>query len=130
MKYITTPLPEIIKEIAVPENIYRKAIQRYKSIEEWLQRSESVIARYNPTIYPQGSFRLGTAINSPANKAEYDIDLVCEVNLSKQDITQEQLKKLVGHEIKAYAKRFDIKVAPEEGRRCWTLNYADDENFM
>ena len=52
---------------------------------------------------------------------EYDIDLVCELNLSKQQVTQKQLKSLVGNELISYADAHGMKEPVKEGRRCWTL---------
>jgi hypothetical protein len=41
----------------------------------------------------------------------------------------EDLKRSVGTEIKSYATAQNMNHAPEDGRRCWTLNYADDAQF-
>ncbi len=122
-------IDEILKQAQVPDSLYEKAINRYKSIGKWLERPDSSVAKFNPKIYAQGSFALGTAINSPARQGEYDIDLVCELNLSNYDISQQKLKEMVGKEIELYAQANGINAKPEEGNRCWTLNYSDDENF-
>jgi hypothetical protein len=78
--------------------------------------------------YLQGSFRLGTAIRPLTDDDDYDVDIVCSVNRTKAEVTQEQLKELVGSEIKAYSKRYSMK-RPREGRRCWTQDYADEAQF-
>ena len=62
-------------------------------------------------------------------KEEYDLDLVCEMNLSKSHVTQKQLKHLLGSEIESYAKRYGIQKPVDEGNRCWRLDYADDVLF-
>ena len=128
--YNSTPLLEAISEaLDIPESYYKQAIKRYKSIGTWLDRDESIVARYNPNIYPQGSFLIGTVTKPISGAEEYDIDLVSELNLQKTEISQERLKYLVGHEIKSYVRANNMNSRPEESRRCWTLNYADGAQF-
>lgn len=51
------------------------------------------------------------------------------MRLSKNQISQKQLKGLVGAEIINYAQANNMNSIPEDGRRCWTLNYADGAQF-
>lgn len=113
----------------IPDSYREKAEQRYKSVGEWLGRDESSVAEYSPSVYAQGSFRLGTVVKPISDKDEYDIDLVCELDRTHAQVTQKQLKAMVGVEIKSYAKGQAMKSKPEEGRRCWTLKYADGAQF-
>ena len=125
-----SPLLEAIADaLDISESHYEYAVKRYKAIGAWLERDESAVARYNPEIYPQGSFVLGTVTKPLSDAEEYDIDLVSELRLQKTEISQEKLKHLVGKEIKAYAQANNMNSRPEEGRRCWTLNYADGAQF-
>ena len=122
-------LEEIAKELDIPESYYELAVKRYESIGEWLEREKSKVARYSPLVYPQGSFLLGTVTKPISEKDEYDLDLVNELNLLKNSISQADLKKLVGDEIKSYASEHNMKSPVKEGRRCWTLHYADGVQF-
>ncbi len=122
-------LLEILREIQISKAQYENAETRYTAIGEWLNRKESTIARFNPRIYPQGSFLLGTAIKPTSGADEYDIDLICDLSLSKEKITQEQLKTLIGHEIKAYAKSRGFAIPVAEKTRCWTIEYSDGSKF-
>jgi hypothetical protein len=55
---------------------------------------------------------------------------VCELeDGDSNQLSQAELKKLVGREIKAYATRHQMKQEPEDGRRCWTMEYADEADF-
>ena len=108
---------------------YEQAVQCYKSIGEWLERDGSKIAHYSPEIYPQGSFLLGTVTRPIFDTDEYDLDLVSELNLQKDKISQKDLKNLVGYEIESYACASNKNSPPEEGRRCWTLTYTDGPQF-
>ena len=122
-------LEEIGAALDIPESYYELAVERYGSIGGWLERDGSIVAQYNPLIYPQGSFLLGTVTRPISEKDEYDLDLVSELNILKNSISQADLKKLVGHEIKSYANAHSMKSPVEEGRRCWTLHYADGVQF-
>ena len=48
--------------IAVPQSRYREAKERYEAVGAWLDEADSELAPYEPIIYPQGSFALGTAV--------------------------------------------------------------------
>ena len=121
-------LEDLAASLQVPASRYEAAERSYLSLGEWLNRESSCLNRSEPNVYVQGSFRLGTAIRPLSEKEDYDIDLVCELILGKTSLTQEKLKVLIGKEIQAYADSHSMKV-PEEGRRCWTLDYADEAQF-
>lgn len=133
MDSIKSQLSKLFQHLAVsldiPESRYKQAEERYQSIGNWLRRDESIVSKYNPDIYTQGSFRLGTVIKPITDEEDYDIDLVCEVSLAKRQVSQKQLKNLVGHEIKNYAHANNMNTPPENRRRCWKQNYADGAQF-
>ena len=122
-------LESIAKALDISDDHYEQAVERYTAIGKWLERDESKIACYNPETFPQGSFALGTVTRPILNVEEYDLDLVSELNLKKDEITQEGLKNLVGYEIRSYACANNMNSPVKEGRRCWTLNYADGVQF-
>ena len=123
-------LQSLVEEMAIPESRYEQAAASYHSLGEWFHRDESAVQHLDPTVYAQGSFRLGTAIR-PVNDAEdYDVDSVCELQkLSKGQLSQHELKQLLGKEIKAYHDAKGMTKPVREGRRCWILDYADDAQF-
>lgn len=122
-------LQYLAESIDIPDNLYERAERSYQSIGDWLDREASTVAKYEPNIYTQGSFRIGTVVKPITDSDEYDIDFVCELNLSKQQVTQKQLKSLVGNELISYADAHGMKEPVKEGRRCWTLDYVDDVQF-
>ncbi len=123
-------LKSILEKIELPEGAYEKAEKRYKDIGEWLHRPDSSCVEYDPLVFSQGSFRLGTAIK-PDSDEEYDLDMGCNLRkgLSKSQITQEQLKNHVGDELELYRKARAIKEELAEKKRCWRLEYADGLSF-
>jgi len=122
---ISVILKKSAEMLDIPESYYLKAKKRYEGVGNWLSKDDSALAIYNPEIYPQGSFLLGTVIKPISNKDEYDIDLVCFLaELDKNHISQSDLKSIVGERLKEndnYKRLLD-----KEGRRCWTLNYVDE----
>jgi hypothetical protein len=78
----------------------------------------------------QGSFGLGTVIPPISDDEHYDIDAVSEFRkLTKSETTQQQLKHLLGMEMKLYAGAQNMNKPAEEHRRCWRLEYADGAQF-
>lgn len=123
-------LNKVLEKLELPDGAYEKAEQRYKDIGEWLHRPGSSCRAFDPLVFSQGSFRLGTAIK-PEDEDEYDLDMGCNLRegLTKDVITQKQLKELIGVELELYRKYRNIKEELSEKKRCWRLDYADDLNF-
>ena len=122
-------LEEIADALDIPPSKFEEAKSRYEAVGDWLDREESSLAAYDPAISPQGSFLLGTVTRPLTDTEEYDVDLVCLLKASKTDFTQKSLKEAVGHEVALYTQAQNMKKPPEEGRRCWTLHYADGAQF-
>ncbi len=126
--HVEQALEDLAEALQVPESRYREAEARYKSVGKWLGRPESILTKVSPTVYVQGSFRLGTVIKPVSDAEDYDIDIVCELGVSKSRYTQAELKNFLSIEMKSYAKANSME-EPEEGRRCWTLNYSEGAQF-
>lgn len=123
-------LQAIIREISIPQSYDEKARTRYRSIGDWLDRPDSAARSLKPKISAQGSFALGTVIRPVGDGDAYDVDVVCELTGGdSRQMSQAELKSLVGREIKAYAARHQMKHDPQDGRRCWTMDYADEADF-
>lgn len=127
--YMNSLLGFLVELLDIPPSYYQKAADRYRSLGEWMHRKESKVASLSPEVYLQGSFRYGTVVRPLFSTEEYDLDLVCQVVLTKAGVTQKQVKHLIGDEVKAYAKAHSFKEPAEEKPRCWRLNYADEVSF-
>ena len=124
-------LEAIAKTIDIPDSAYDAAGRRYRDLDVWFAHPGSFCAGFDPHIYAQGSFRLGT-VNRPLGDDEaYDLDLACKLRqgVSKITHTQEQVKTLVGNDVKSYRKARRIDKPVQEKHRCWRLEYADDLSF-
>ncbi len=124
-------IENLIESLELPEAAYKKAQKRYEDLGQWFDRDESSVAVYDPHIFPQGSFSLGTAIRPIDDDEEYDLDLACKfgTGITKTNHTQAQLKELIRVELEAYRKIRGIENHLEEKHRCWRLEYQDDLSF-
>ena len=96
-------LEAVANALEIPRSRYEQAEKSYKSLGEWLHRDESRIRKFDPDVFVQGSFRLGTVIKPNSEMEEYDIDSVCLLRaLSKPDLSQATLKEMVGEQVELY----------------------------
>lgn len=103
---------------------YNSAVGHYQAVGEWLGQEDTTLAEYEPEIYPQGSFLLGTVVK-PINH-DYDIDLVCELTDVNRKIKLVELKETVGNRLREN-KNYAGMIEPK--KRCWRLNYSEAEGF-
>lgn len=126
---VTEILRDLADTLDVPPSKYEEAKDHYQAVGDWLGAEDSELAPFEPQIYAQGSFALGTAVR-PLGEDEYDVDAVCLLDLTTAQVTQKQLKEMVGRRLKHPASRYKDMIDPAEGgRRCWTIQYADGSKF-
>jgi hypothetical protein len=113
----------ICEQIQLTPSCHQLAVDRYEAVCRWLEADGSGVASYRPSIYPQGSMRIGTTVR-PIGRNEYDLDFVCEVLAHPSSFSSPfQLLKLMEarlREHKVYASILEVK------NRCVRLNYADE----
>jgi len=115
-------LGRVAAQLDIPEYLTQEIIAKYAEISAWLNEPGSALTEYDPHIYSQGSFRLGTAIRPVSDSTDYDIDSVCVLAIAKEQTTQYDLKHQVGDRLKENGHYRRILT---EGRRCWTLTYSE-----
>ena len=113
----------ITEKLELSETQLNSIERSYQAVGEWLN-SSPIIKQYGKvSIFPQGSVGLGTVVK-PIDK-DYDVDLV--LLIENKTLPAEKLKHLVGDRLKeneAYKRMLD-----DEGKRCWTLIYAESLNY-
>lgn len=124
-------LESIISNLEIPESYYEKATKRYEDLGDWLGRPDSSLLGYDPHVFVQGSFRLGTVIRPLDNTEEYDLDLCCKLRkgITEKSHTQKELKSFVGEELEKYRRARSIQHELESKHRCWRLEYQDELSF-
>ncbi|MET0751997.1 MAG: nucleotidyltransferase [Pyrinomonadaceae bacterium] len=121
-------LENLADVLDITETQLKQAKMSYEAVGKWLCNPASPIAKYNPTVYPQGSFRIGTVIKPIADEDNFDVDVVCLLQDWPAGTSQKDLKEEVGNALKANVD-YERMLRKREGRRCWTLQYADDRKF-
>src|SRR5271169_5837168 len=113
----------ICEEVQISPTAYDEAVARYTAVCKWLETDGSVVAVFNPTMYPQGSMKIGTTVK-PFGRDEYDLDFVCEFRLPVGKLQSPlQLLKLLESRLReheVYRSIFEMK------SRCVRLNYANE----
>ena len=113
-------------DLDISPTIHQRAVRSYKAVGEWLDGGEYEGTLNGVSIHPQGSFEHGTVIKplKGLRKAGYDIDLVCQLSISKGETSASYIKDAIGERLKEHETYKNL--LDEEGRRCWTLEYAED----
>ncbi len=120
-------LDEIAIHLDISPSDYELSRQRFGSVATWLAEGEYQSGS-QPEIYLQGSFRLGTVVKPyrDGKDAGFDIDQVFELSQRNATISARGLKDDVGKRLKSHSDY--NRMLDEEGKRCWTLLYASEEN--
>lgn len=126
---LAAELESLAESLDIPPSKYREAVAHYNAVGEWLDAKDSPLREYRPAIHPQGSFRIGTVVRPVIGgcEADYDIDLVCRLQADSSRLTARQLKNMVGDRLKQHGTY--RKLLDDEGRRCWTLKYAEADGI-
>jgi hypothetical protein len=117
-------LDELVDGICVTLQIkpeqFHQAESQYKGVGDWLSKADSPLARFSPTIYPQGSMALRTTLR-PRGHEEFDLDFVVQVGSFLGDPMV--LYEMVYDRLHRHP---DYKARLERRKRCLRLNYAKD----
>lgn len=111
------------KNIDISDELFEDAVKEYQNLGRWLDRNTP---EYSLSVYPQGSFALGTVVKPLTEKDDYDLDLVCELYLS-YGLTAHQLKVDVVKPLLLKYRRITGDIV--EKRRCWHVEYEEVPNF-
>lgn len=124
-------LVALLSELDLPDRAYELAERRYKDLGAWIRRPGSSLEPYDAHIFVQGSFAFGTAVQPVNDDDEYDLDFTCKLRkgVSRDTHTQEQIKSLVGDELRAYREARQIAKPLVAKNRCWRLGYKDELAF-
>src|SRR5437773_2629222 len=114
-------IDKIVAEIELSPTQYATAKRSYEAVAEVLNKEESAIKTFDPSIFPQGSIRIGITIK-PVERKEFDLDMVCWLGISGKHATAEQVSELVW---KALGENATYRAMRERMCRCIRLNYSD-----
>ena len=125
---LTDPVDLLLADVAIRVQLsrtdYNKAVDRYETINEWIERDRSPLKDRVELLYPQGSMAIGATIASKLRTDEFDIDVVAQVDLSPNVLPKDALDLLFEAIRGEPGSRYYRMV--ERRTRCVTVNYADD----
>ena len=125
---LTEPTDILLADVAIRVQLsrtdYNKAVDRYQTINDWIERDGSPLEDRAQLFYPQGSMAVGATIASKLKTDEFDIDVVAQLNLPSDVLPHEPLdllfKAIKGKPGSRYYRM------TERGTRCVTVDYSDD----
>lgn len=111
----------LANSLNVSDTTTQEIVSSYEAVGSYLGNLEEDL---NIKISPQGSMALGTMIKPLISdkNGEYDVDLVCQLT-NGNNLSDAEVKQIVGKRLKE-SSRYS-QMMDSEGKRCWTLNYAD-----
>lgn len=115
----------LAESLGISQTQYETLVKSYNAVGQWLDGDET-LKSHGVTIYPQGSFRLGTIIQPINEDGDLDIDLVCRLKDKPWNWTQKDLKDCIGNRLKSSAIYDKMLKNRLGGRRCWTLLYREN----
>lgn len=72
-------LLDVARKIQLTPTEYDRAVERYRAINDWLDRDGSPLRGKVALMYPQGSMAMGCTISSSLENDEFDIDIMSEL---------------------------------------------------
>ena len=73
-------LADIAIRIQLTPTDYQTAVEHFDAINEWMDRADSPLHGRIELFYPQGGFMIGATTARHATDAEFDIDVMAQIN--------------------------------------------------
>ena len=108
--------------IQLSATAHGKAVQRYKTIADWLERDDSPLKGLIQLFYPQGSMAIGAAIASGVTDDDFDLDMVLQAlcaGLTAKEVLDVLFQAINGKPGSRYYGRTKRRT------RCVTVGYSD-----
>ena len=120
---LDTLLTDVAIRIQLNRSDYDKAVDRYKAIQNWIDRDGSPLKDRVKLLYPQGSMAIGATVASKLKTDEFDLDIVADLDLPENappglplDILCKAIRGKPG-------SRYHNMVTRKT--RCVTIQYSD-----
>lgn len=118
--FLDYQLDEICRRLQLSQTQFSEAETKYGAVADWLGHDTSPLSHLDPTIFPQGSARVGTTVQ-PIGGDEHDVDLVLLLRTPETDamrLYRAVESRLAEHD--TYAALLERK------NRCLRLVYAGE----
>jgi hypothetical protein len=117
-------LADVAVRIQLSPTNYTLAVERYGSVNQWIEREGSPLQNLVQIFYPQGSMSIGATIASKLETDEFDIDLIAQLDLPRWTAPGEVLDLL--YETIRGEKGSRYYSMTIRCTRCVQVRYADD----
>ena len=125
---LSSPVDVLLADVAIRIQLnrtnYDLAVQRYRTISEWIERADSPLRDRVQLFYPQGSMATGSTIASRLRTDEFDIDVAAQLDLPP-DVTPQAVLYLLYTAIRGEPGSRYYRMAKRR-TRCVTVDYSDD----
>lgn len=111
----------LAKELNITQTMLDKAVTSYSALGEHIKKNNE---EWEVSVYPQGSFALGTVIKPLNSQEQYDVDLIVLVN--RPEFSAEDLRVNIKELLESHG-RYDGKI--EDKKPCIRIQYADSAQF-
>src|SRR5262249_7835990 len=121
------PIDILLADIAIRVQLtatdYGKAVSRFQTINDWLEREDSSLRGRVRLLYAQGSMAIGATIASKLRTDEFDIDIIVELDLPP-GLDAEAILDLLFAAIRGTPGSRYYSMTTRRNR-CVTVSYAD-----
>lgn len=114
-------LRKTFQGIQLTKTDHDKAVEHYGAVTKWLA-ADRWINQFNPHLFHQGSMLLGTTIK-PVGKAEYDLDVVCKLDILHTSATPANVFDIIWNRL--YANKM-YRPKLEAMTRCIRIKYEHE----
>lgn len=109
------------KELSITQTMLDKAVTSYTALGNHIKYSNE---EWDVSVYPQGSFELGTVIKPLNADEQYDVDLV--VLVKRPEFSPQELRENIRGLLESHG-RYEGKI--QEKKPCIRIQYADSSQF-
>jgi hypothetical protein len=124
---LSEPVDFLLADVAIRVQLsatdHGRAVDRYETVNNWIERPGSPLEDRVQIFYPQGSMAIGATIASKLEYDEFDIDLIAQLDLPAGTPPHEVLSILEAAIRGEPGSRYHDKV--ERCTRCIQIKYAD-----
>ena len=125
---LTVPVDILLADVAIRIQLsrtdYDKVVNRYRTINEWIEREDSPLKDRVELFYPQGSMATGSTIASKLRTDEFDIDVVAQLDL-RENMAPRDALNILYEAIRGDPGSRYYRIAKRR-TRCVTVDYGDD----
>lgn len=109
------------EELNITQTMLDKAVTAYTALGEHIKSANEA---WEVSVYPQGSFELGTVVKPLNDDEQYDVDLV--VLVKQPEFTAEELRTSIRELLESHG-RYEDKI--QDKKPCIRIQYADSSQF-